>query len=287
MTELVVYGGRILEVRVSGPSDGLPVMFHHGTPGTLPTRGLERAVHDRGLRLITFSRPGYANSTRLPGRAVADTVADCAAVLRMVGADRFYLAGWSGGGPHALACAALVPGAVRTLVIAGLAPYPGTDLDFTAGMSPDDLAEWNAAVQGEAQLRAHVATAAAVLTGEPADDRGADGQHQLPPADAMALTGEFAADLSAANRDALHPGIDGWVDDELAFVKPWGFDLGQVDTPVSIWHGSDDRSVPFTHGRWLAAHLRDASLHRAAGDGHLSVFAQRLDQMLDGLLAPQ
>src|SRR5436190_280844 len=116
--------GRLLDLRVSGPADGLPLVFHHGTPGAAtPLRALERAAHARGLRLVTTSRPGYGGSSRQPRRAVVDVVADTAAVLANIGAERCLVAGWSGGGPHALACGARLDAAAAVLVIAGVAPY--------------------------------------------------------------------------------------------------------------------------------------------------------------------
>ncbi|NYJ75593.1 alpha/beta fold hydrolase [Allobranchiibius huperziae] len=285
MAMLTLKDGRVLEVRVSGPEDGVPVLYHHGTGGTLPTRNFENAVHERGSKLITLSRAGYADSTRLAGRAVVDVVADASEVLQIVGAERFFVAGWSGGGPHALACAARLPGVIGALVISGIAPYDGAGLDFLSGMSRDEVTEWNAALQSEAQLRAIVERSAAALTQPQSKDDAEDVTQNLPPADAAVLAGQFADDLAAANRDGLSSGIDGWVDDELAFTKPWGFDLDEVKVPVSVWHGDQDRNVPFGHGRWVAEQLTDASLTRAPGEGHFSLLAGLVNPMLDGLAA--
>src|SRR6204780_5863389 len=122
--------GRRLALRLSGPVDGVPLLFHHGTPGAAtPIRALERAAHDRGLRFAAFSRAGYGNSSRLPGRRVVDVVPDTAAVLTAIEAERCLVAGWSGGGPHALACGARLGSVAGTLVISGLAPYGLGDLD--------------------------------------------------------------------------------------------------------------------------------------------------------------
>src|SRR5690349_6265532 len=146
--------GRRLDLRVSGPADGLPLVFHHGTPGAAtPIRALERAAHARGLRLVSTSRPGYGASTRQPGRSVIDVVADTAEVLALIGADECVVAGWSGGGPHALACAARLPAANAVLAIACVAPHDADGLDFMAGMGEDNVVEFGAALQGEAPLR--------------------------------------------------------------------------------------------------------------------------------------
>jgi pimeloyl-ACP methyl ester carboxylesterase len=271
----------MLEVRVSGPSAGMPVVFHHGTPGTLPPRVLAAAVHARGMRLVTFARAGYAGSTRRPGRAVVDVVDDTAAVLRSIGADRSLVMGWSGGGPHALACAAGLPGVIRALTVAGLAPADAAGLDFVDGMSRDNREEWDAVFAGEAKLRTLVESVAPLLTATP--DQGGDPDDSLPASDWAAIVGDFAEDLTAANRDGLRFGIDGWIDDELAFAKPWGFELGQIEIPVSVWHGTEDMNVPVAHGRWLASNLPHASLHLERGAGHMSIVANAIDRIVADL----
>src|SRR5450755_4007095 len=134
--------GRRLDMRVTGPAGGFPLVFHHGTPdAATPFRALERAAHARGLRLVTTSRPGYGNSSRQPGRAIVDAAADTASVLAAIAAERCQVAGWSGGGPHALACGArLGAAAAAVLVIAGIAPYGATGLDWMAGMGGENIA---------------------------------------------------------------------------------------------------------------------------------------------------
>ena len=122
--------GRRLDVRVTGPDDGIPLIFHHGTPGAAtPLRAMERAVHARGLRLATTSSPGYGASSRQPGRSVADVTSDIDALLDALHAERCPIAGWSGGGPHALACAARVSRVAGALIIAGVASFTAQDLD--------------------------------------------------------------------------------------------------------------------------------------------------------------
>jgi pimeloyl-ACP methyl ester carboxylesterase len=277
--------GRRLDLRVSGPAGGFPLVFHHGTPGAVtPVRALERAAHARGLRLVTTSRPGYGDSTRQPGRAVVDVAADTAAVLAAIGAGRCLVAGWSGGGPHALACGARLDAAAAVLVIAGLAPYGAGGLDWMAGMGEENVVEFSAAVAGEDQLRPHL-----LAEGEQLKDITAAGlvssmRTLLPDADKAVLTGEFAEDLAASFREAVRTGVDGYLDDELAFTAPWGFGVEEISVPVMIWHGTADLMVPFSHGQWLAAQLPGASAHLEQGQGHLSVALGALDHMLDELV---
>jgi pimeloyl-ACP methyl ester carboxylesterase len=277
--------GRRLDVRVSGLADGLPLVFHHGTPGAAtPIRALERAAHARGLRLVTTSRPGYGGSTRQPGRSVVDVVADTEAVLAAIGAERCVTMGWSGGGPHSLACGARLPAAAAVLVVAGVAPYEADGLDWMAGMGEDNVVEFSAALHGEGQLRPHLLAMAEVLRDIRAADIVASLQSLLPDVDQAVLTGEFGEDMAASFHEALRNGVDGWLDDDLAFAKPWGFSLAEIAAPTMIWQGSADLMVPFAHGQWLASRLPTATTHLEEGEGHLSVALGELDAMLDELV---
>jgi pimeloyl-ACP methyl ester carboxylesterase len=278
--------GRRLDVRVSGPAGGVPLVFHHGTPGAItPIRALERAAHARGLRLVTTSRPGYGNSTRQPGRSVVDVVADTEAVLAALGAERCLTMGWSGGGPHTLACGARLGAAAALLVVAGVAPYEADGLDWMAGMGEDNVVEFSAAVEGEERLRPYLNQQGEVLRNIRATDIVASMESLLPDVDRAALTGEFGEDLAASFREAVRRGVDGWLDDDLAFAKPWGFSLAEISVPTMIWQGSADLMVPFAHGQWLASRLPAASAHLEEGEGHLSVALGKLDTMLDELVS--
>jgi pimeloyl-ACP methyl ester carboxylesterase len=280
--------GRRLDLRVSGPADGFPLVFHHGTPGAAtPVRVLERAAHERGLRLVTASRPGYGDSSRQPGRVVADVVADTAAVLAAIGAERCLIGGWSGGGPHALACGARLGAAAAVLVIAGVAPYEAEGLDWTAGMGEENIAEFSAAVHGEDELRSYLLQEREQLKDITAADVASSLETVLPDVDRAVLTGEFAEDMAAGFREALRIGAEGWLDDDLAFASPWGFGLEEISVPVMIWQGSDDLMVPFSHGQWLASHLPAASVHLQQGEGHLSIGLGALDRMFDELVAAE
>jgi pimeloyl-ACP methyl ester carboxylesterase len=276
--------GRAIDVRVSGPVDGLPFVFHHGTPGAgTPLRALERAAHDRGLRVVAITRPGYGSSARRAGRRVIDVVDDVDAVLSHLGADRCVVGGWSGGGPHALACAARLPAAAAALVISGVAPYNATGLEWLAGMGEDNVAEFGAAIAGEERLRAFLEQIRPHLTDvTPAGIVGSLSS-LLPDVDRAVLTDEFGEDMAGSFHEALRSGVDGWFDDDLAFVTPWGFDLDEVKVPTSLWQGTADLMVPFAHGQWLAAHVPGAIVHFEEDEGHLSVGLGALDRMFDEL----
>ncbi|MGO9407876.1 MAG: alpha/beta fold hydrolase [Acidimicrobiales bacterium] len=277
--------GRRLRVRVSGPPHGLPLVFHHGTPGAVtPFRAVERAAHERGMRLVTTSRPGYGDSSRREGRGVVDVVADTRAVLGAMGAERCVVSGWSGGGPHALACAARLEQAAAVLSIAGVAPYEADGLDWLAGMGEENLTEFKAAVEGEASLRPYVELGREHLAEVTAAGIVESLASVLPDVDRAVLTDEFGEDMSSSFHEALRAGVDGWLDDDLAFVRPWGFDLREVSIPTMIWQGSADLMVPFAHGRWLSSRLSHATVHLEQGEGHLSIALGAIGPMLDELL---
>ena len=213
-----------------------------------------------------------------------DAVADTDAVLAAVDAQRCLTMGWSGGGPHTLACGARLGAAAAVLVVAGVAPYEADGLDWMAGMGEDNIVEFSAALQGEDRLRPYLSEQGEVLRDISAADIVASMESLLPDVDRAALTGEFGEDMAASFREAVSTDVDGWLDDDLAFAKPWGFGLGEISVPVMIWQGSADLMVPFAHGQWLAAGLPAAVTHLEEGEGHLSVGLGKLDAMLDELV---
>jgi len=286
MTIINLPDGRSLDVDVSGPEDGIPLVFHHGTPGSVRQfRGMQRAAHDRGLRLVTFSRPGYGDSTRQTGRRVVDAAADVAAVLAHLGAARCLVAGKSGGGPHALATGARLPQqVVGVLCIAGVAPYDAEGLDFLDGMGQQNIDEFGLALRGEEATRPAFEAEAEGLRDTDAAGLIKGMDTLLPDVDRAVLTAEFGEDMAGSFAEAFRTGIDGWVDDDLAFCAPWGFSLAEIEVPTFVWQGSADLMVPFAHGQWLATHVPGATARLQQGEGHMSITVSALDQMFDELL---
>lgn len=287
MPTITLPDGRHLEVEVTGPDDGPVIVFHHGTPGAAtPLPAHARGAAARGYRLVTTCRPGYGDSTRQPGRSVADVAADTVAVLDHVGVETCLTAGWSGGGPHALACGALLPERVRAvLVIAGVAPYDAAGLDFLAGMGPENVVEFEAALAGEATLRPVLDEQQRTLAAISPEDVAASLGGLVPPVDVASLTGELAECLADEFRRGLAHGVDGWLDDDLAFTRHWGFELADLRVPTCVWQGSEDLMVPFAHGEWLAAHVPGVVAHLEPGEGHLSIGVGATDRMFDELTA--
>jgi pimeloyl-ACP methyl ester carboxylesterase len=284
---VTVPDGRKIDVLIAGPAGGLPLVLHEGTPvGLVLYPPTVRAAQARGLRVILAARPGYEGSTPRPGRRVVDVAGDTAAVLDELGADTFVTIGWSGGGPHTLACAAALPGrCLAAASVAGVAPYRAQGLDWLAGMGPENVDEFGAATAGEAVLTQFLDSAAAALgTVTGADVAQALGGLVIA-ADQAALTGDFADYVAAALRASMNTGIAGWRDDDLAFVQDWGFSLDPPRAaPVAIWQGDQDKMVPFAHGEWLAANIPGARAHLLPGEGHLSLTVSSLDRILDDLL---
>jgi pimeloyl-ACP methyl ester carboxylesterase len=211
-------------------------------------------------------------------------VADTSAVLKEIGASRCLVAGWSGGGPHALACGARLPATAAVLVIAGVAPYGADGLDWMAGMGEDNVIEYSAALKGEDELQPCLLAERESLRDASAEGMVAAMASVLPAVDRGVLTGELGEDMVASFTEALRSGVEGWLEDDLAFARPWGFDLAEVSVPAAIWQGSEDLMVPFAHGQWLASHVPDAIVHLEDGEGHLSVAIGGLDRMLDELV---
>jgi pimeloyl-ACP methyl ester carboxylesterase len=265
--------GRELHFYEAGDLDG-PVVFEmHGTPGCglLTERTIEDAFH-RGLRLISHDRPGYAASARLPGRHVGHVAGDVAAIADQLGVARFGVSGVSGGGPHALACAALLPDrVVACAAIASPAPYDAEELDWAEGMVGMNSVEIEILAQG---ADAHIAwlreQADAMLAGGP-EDLQAGLETMLSDVDRAALTEELAADLFASFSRGLEPGVEGWHDESVASFAPWDADLGSISVPVRVRHGEQDRFVPVSHGHWLAARIPGVDARFSPEHGHVSL----------------
>jgi len=268
--------GRTLAYATWGDPDGFPILSLHGTPGCRLNRWPNEDVYiSAGAYLVTHDRAGYGRSDRHHGRNVADEAADVEALADELGFDRFGVSGGSGGGPHVLACAALLSDrVVRAVCSVGVAPLGGAGLsedEWLAGMDPENVKEFGWAKAGEdvlmrelERLQKQVEERAAVDPSTVLDEfelSDAD-RAQLARPESMQVIRETASE-QAVN------GVGGWADDDLAFTRPWGFDVATVSVPVLIRYGLTDVLVPAAHGEWLAANVPGCIVEVDDTAGHL------------------
>jgi pimeloyl-ACP methyl ester carboxylesterase len=258
-TDLVLADGRILHAYDTGPDGDLVVFWQHGTPniGTPPQPLVEQSER-LGIRWVSHDRPGYGGSTPLPGRTVGSAAADVAAIADALGIERFAVFGHSGGGAHALACGALLPDRVLAVVsAAAMAPFGAEGLDWFAGMSDASTGSLRSAAAGRAAKEAYEA-------------RADNPEMEFAPADLAAFDGPWGW-FGSVVRPALAAGPGPLIDDDLAYVTPWGADPAMITAPVLLLHGGLDSTIPAAHAEWLAAHIPGARLRLAPDEGHISV----------------
>jgi pimeloyl-ACP methyl ester carboxylesterase len=278
--------GRTLEAVDEGEPGGTLLVFHHGSPGAaVPFEPFDRAAVERGIRLVTLSRAGFGDSSRQEGRSVVDAAADTAALADHLGVERFVTIGWSGGGPHALACAALLPERVTAAAtMAGVAPYEADGLEWTGGMGEDNQIEYPLAARDPDELLRWMEPQVEALSKVKPEEIVAELRSLISAVDEAMVDGELGELLAASLRRAFRDGPWGWYDDDLAFVRPWGFDPSSIAVPVSIWQGREDLMVPFAHGQWLVEHVPTARSRLRPEHGHLSLAVGAIGEILDDLL---
>ena len=262
--------GRALAYVERGPEDGAPVIFHHGTPGSRAGHHPDPGVYaESGVRAVSYDRAGYGRSDRLGGRDVVDVVGDISVLADDLGFGRFAVMGVSGGGPHALACGALLPDRVTRAAVM-VTPAPNDeDFDFLAGMTQGNIDEFNAALAGPDAIAAYLAPFVELLKTKPEamlDEFAAE----LPPPDQATMARPEVREMLVRNwQEATRQGATGWMDDDLAFTRPWGFKLADVAVEVRMWHGELDRLAPRAHGQQVAERLPNASFKLVPGLGHM------------------
>jgi pimeloyl-ACP methyl ester carboxylesterase len=278
--------GRRLRVREAGDPSGVPVLFLNGTPGSsLMYEPHVRDAEEKGIRLVSWDRPGYGGSTRYEGRSVADDAANATAVCDALGIDRFCVWGISGGGPHALALAALLPDrCAAAAALAPIAPYDADGLDFTEGMGEQNIEEIGAIFEGEERHLEVLERDRAELMSITPEQLVEAWKSLLGPADIEVTNGSLAAYILDCVRDGVGQSLDGWFDDDIAFVRPWRFDLGSIRVPVLHWQGEQDKFVPFGHGVWLSRRIPDVDSRLSAEDGHLTLAERRIPEVHAWLL---
>lgn len=253
--------GRHLTVERFGDPRGRPVFLLHGTPGSRlgpAPRGM--VLYQRRMQLIAYDRPGYGGSDRLEGRSVADVVQDVKAIADSYGLERFAVVGRSGGAPHALACAALLPERVtRTAALVTLAPRDAAGLDWFDGMTAYNVEEFTTASVNPEKFAARLIPRSDEIRRNPIqllDELRRDLTH----ADRMVVKDAGVRSMLLRNyQEALRTSAYGWIDDALAFCSPWGFDPADIAGEVLLWHGVKDVFSPVGHSRWLAERIPGAT----------------------------
>ena len=269
-----------------GDPAGPAILVHHGTPAAGPPyAGWVEDAGARGARLIAYDRPGYGASTAAPGRTIGAAALDAAAIMDALGVHRFATWGVSGGGPHALACAALLPDRVTAACsIAGVGPFDADGLNYFTGMGHDNLVEFGLAMAGREHI-APFATAAAAEMLEHLEDLAASIQTLVSEPDRIALSGPIGEWWAESLGVSFSTGADGWIDDDLAFVMPFGFEIAAVSPPTLVVHGHLDLFVPVSHGQWLSRAVPRAESWLLADEAHLSLLANRVSSVHEWLLA--
>ena len=269
------FANGIIEYLVDGPDDAPDLLiFHLGTPcAAVPFDGLSRTAAAAGMRTAIYSRPGYGNSTRRAGRIIADEAATSAALADRLGHQRFFTAGWSGGGPVALACASLLPDRVRAcLTLGSLAPWHEAGDIAMFGFRPEDQQEWEIlGSEDPSELIPGFEEAAANAGDRTAAAFASNARSNEPDRAAILGPDGLGESIASSMRRAYLTGWQGHYDDNIAEGRPWGFRVAEIRVPVIVRHGDDDRWVSMEHGRWLGRAIPGARGVFPKGGGHTSI----------------
>jgi pimeloyl-ACP methyl ester carboxylesterase len=284
--EVATPDGRVLKVLEDGDRGGRPVLVHNGMPNSRLLFGPDvQSARRLRIRLISYDRPGCGGSTRQAGRSVADCTEDVRAIARALGIERLAVWGISGGGPHALACAALLPELVASVgVLASVAPWGAEGLDYFGGTGEWNVEQVSLMLEDPAAARAKCEDNRLQMLSQTLSELMEFLNTLLAPVDSAALTGELGQYLIDATRSGMATSSDGWWDDGMAILEPWGFELGSIRTPILLLHGRHDRFVPFAHGEWLARTIPGVEARLTDDDGHLTLTTRRLEDVHAWLL---
>jgi pimeloyl-ACP methyl ester carboxylesterase len=269
MSILKLKDGRALDYITNGSDSKSAILFHHGTPSdcTLWQKWFSEIT---SVKAIAASRPGYGLSDRRRGRNVAADIDDQSQLLDFFGIEKFISIGWSGGGPHAINMSR-EPRSVGAVTLAGVGEWGNSDLDFLQGMGPENHEEFGAALAGQATIEEWMIKNTPAFKNVTGSDLITSFGGLIGEADKKALTPEVAEQDAASFRRSLSVSYYGWLDDDLAFVQPFGFELSQINKPILVWQGDDDFMVPKSHSEWLAKHIPTAKLNFVPGHGHISL----------------
>ena len=260
--------GQVVAYFDYGDSENV-LFFHHGTPSAGPLSPyIRRNADANNFRVIGIIRPGYGSSTAIPGRTI-DTISEInCEVANAFGIERFGLVGGSGGGPHALASAHLAGNrCLAQLIIAGTAPSDSSNFDFFAGMTEEGRDRWLLPLTSMDNFEAGItkeATAMSTYSDEQIREKF-NVEAEDPSSD------EVVSAIKAKLKYSFLQGIQGMRDDYLAFLKPWGFSLGETSMPVQLWTGTEDVNVPQSHSHYLHGVIPNSELRAMVGKNHSTI----------------
>jgi len=283
MSLLKLSDGRSLDYITNDSDSKSAILFHHGTPSdcTLWKKWFKEIT---GVKAIAASRPGYGLSDRRRGRTVAADIDDQTQLLDFFGIEKFISIGWSGGGPHAINMSR-DRRSVGAITLAGVGEWGNSDLDFLKGMGPENHEEFGAALAGEASIEEWMIKNTPAFKNVTGADLITSFGGLIGEADKKALTPEVAEQDAASFRRSLSVSYYGWLDDDLAFVQPFGFELAKINKPILVWQGDDDFMVPKSHSEWLAKHIPTAKLNFVPGHGHISLGESYRSEIINQALA--
>ena len=265
-------GGRTLGYAEYGPADGPPLFLFHGLPGSRLDAPQMWPEEPADVRVIAPDRPGFGTSAFRDGRRLTDWADDVRQLADSLGIGRFLVAGFSGGGPHALAVAHGLPDrviAAGSIGGAGPVDTPGA----LAGMNRVNRLIFACARRAPRVLGLLIARHASQISHQPAKliERSSRDRH-LPEADRVAMTDPRLRELMiAAGPEAFRQGIRGVVHEAHICARPWGFAPATIKPPVLLWHGDQDTNVPLAMARDLADQIPGSSITVYPGEGHLIV----------------
>lgn len=277
--------GRVIEIATLGSPGGSTLFFHHGTPGSMAlVKLLAPLVEGGSLFIVSMSRAGYGQSTRLEGRNVAACVDDTRTVLDALGRGEYAVAGWSGGGPHALACAALdAPRCIAAWSLAGVVPM-SADIDWTEGMGPENLEELALAKEGGPEYEAKMLETGELFSTATRENVIELFGNLVSGVDKASMVSDDTREVMAAGLShGFAKGWRGYYDDDQAFMVDWGFDPTTITVPVAVWFGNEDLMVPPSHGQWLARSLPTATSNHYPNEGHMSLILNHLDELANDI----
>jgi len=258
------------------------LLMHHGTPGLGDIWSTWiNAASSRGVRAVSYSRAGYLGSDRAEGRTVWSTGTDFEELLAFLAISEFVSIGWSGGGPYALR-STFLSGCKGAELVAGVAPLEEMGADWYTDTGPEDtpesIAKLTESVESAFQSAEEKFVGIEELWSVEAIDTGA--RKRTTYEDFSELYAAFNEILSISLLNSLKPTLLGYAEDDHVILKPWGFKIGSVSAPVSIWNGSLDKGVTVNMAQWQHRQIINSTLHIIEDQNHVSPMVELMGDIL-------